>query len=246
MRHASVLACLVLGAATAPAVAAPLLPGETIDVGDYAPDALPAGSPDLSGGGPEALAEASRAEDVLIDGEISGVEKAVAELVSSVLTLAGGTGFLYEFDGGSPFDPGTANGPFGFALTGFAGFEVDVAQVLDATYTTPFSGGGPSFARSADGDTITVFNFDGALLGGTPTDGRGGFETFLLRTDAPRFGTIRASADLYLPLFDGDVSNAVTTPLEGTVLGPAPIPLPAGGFLLAAALGGLMARRRRS
>ncbi len=257
-RSAAFATCL--SALATAALAVPLSPGGFVSRDDLAPEAARAqpGDPAFFGTSTvPAFANESLSADFLFGGAlISDYFTITGQLVSFInLTTPQRTVFGYEFgfitDEGTDDFPGIAF-PFeafygGASVTGFAGYDVEVAvQAVESDDPLP------DVIRSDDGDTITFDFRSEGLPNGIPDDG------FTLSTNivgVPIFLAVNAPAFR----FDGTgtIDLAVdSTPLTALATGPilyapagapvAPIPLPAGLPLLAAALGALGLARRRA
>ncbi len=226
-----------------PAIAVPLLPGETLTFSDYLDAAVAPGDPDWFG-------------TPLLAGSASAVETrdgfAPPDVVEDLFTfeglidvaversVTGRTVFGYRIAGrnGSLIAGG---GLLGFAVSGFAGYSVDFAPFGDED---PLLFIAPDISRSADGDVLTfLFTFEGGLpLGFSEVLQDLSVETFLFATDAPEVRTNGGgSLEFTHPEF-GSIDVVVPSVLPA----PAPIPLPAGLSLLVGGLGALALLRRRA
>ena len=229
----------VLACSSAVAGAAALLPGATLDGGDYIDDRIATTDPLLSPllGTGEALF--NRTEDGIVDfvpDPIEGLYDVDAILRSAALSLPAGTGFLYQVGVDDRSGAGT-NGLASVSVSGFAGYAVDVAPVWDddGIYA-------PFISRSVDGDTITFdLSFgDPGLNLLTPGIDETFIEAYLISTDAPAFSLSGSGTATLLV----DTFGVETGPLSESIAVPAAIPVPASLPLLLMALGAFGLRRR--
>ena len=235
---------LALALACGPAAAVPLLPGETLAPDAYFDAAVAPGDPAWFG---TVLASREGTAEIFRDGfdgfeTVEDINGAGGRIDSSVSSVPGALVFAYDFADAPPpfsFEPSST---VSATITGFAGYAVDLAPVLDSR--GPLGLYVPVVSRGADGDAIL---FDFAFSGGAFDDPLAGLVAFgieqvRIRTDAPSFRVGAASLGLGIATF-----GVTDAPVAPGALVPAPIPLPAGLPLLLAGLGalGLAARRRR-
>lgn len=225
-------AVIALISGTVSAAPVPIIAGMTVDSLAYDGAGVSAGDPDWFGTiEASGQATANRTRDGFDGFEVVEGLYNVDAFVDWTVTRATNGQLVFGYDFSAVDNVGAGlNGVLDFTLSGFAGYDLNLA------WTGPAFPYVPSVSRSADGDAISFDFFDplGPIFGG--------IETILIAVDAPSFRTNGGgTAGIVLDTF-GIEQVALSGPLPV----PAPVPLPAAAGFLLAALGGLFALRRKA